>query len=50
MLSIFQVPNNLFEADGRVVDAAGQDWDETCGHTGRAETASLSAVRHPEAI
>ena len=22
-------PNKFFEADGRVVDASGQDWDET---------------------
>ncbi len=36
MLAIFQVPNKFFEADGRVVDAAGQDWDETWGHTGKA--------------
>jgi anti-sigma factor ChrR (cupin superfamily) len=35
MLAIFQVPNKFFEADGRVVDAAGQDWDETWGHTGK---------------
>jgi anti-sigma factor ChrR (cupin superfamily) len=35
MLAIFQVPNRFFEADGRVVDASGQDWDETWGHTGR---------------
>ena len=33
MLAIFQVPNKFFEADGRVVDAAGEDWDETWGHT-----------------
>ena len=33
MLAIFQVPNKFFEADGRVIDAAGQDWDETWGHT-----------------
>ncbi len=26
MLAIFQVPNKFFEADGRVVDAAGQRW------------------------
>lgn len=32
ILAIFQVPNKFFEADGRVVDAAGQDWDETWGH------------------
>jgi anti-sigma factor ChrR (cupin superfamily) len=33
MLAIFQVPNKFFEADGRVRDAAGQDWDEAWGHT-----------------
>jgi hypothetical protein len=33
MLAIFQVPNKFFEADGRVVDAAGQDWDAAWGHT-----------------
>jgi anti-sigma factor ChrR (cupin superfamily) len=33
ILAIFQVPNKFFEADGRVVDAAGQDWDQTWGHT-----------------
>jgi anti-sigma factor ChrR (cupin superfamily) len=33
MLAIFQVPNKFFEADGRVVDASGQDWDEAWGHT-----------------
>jgi anti-sigma factor ChrR (cupin superfamily) len=33
MLAIFQVPNKFFEADGRVVDAAGEDWDEIWGHT-----------------
>jgi len=35
MLAIFQVPNKFFEADGRVVDAAGEDWDQTWGHTGK---------------
>ena len=35
MLAIFQVPNKFFEADGRVIDAAGEDWDETWGHTGQ---------------
>ena len=34
--AIFQVPNKFFEADSRVVDAAGQDWDETWGHTGKS--------------
>jgi anti-sigma factor ChrR (cupin superfamily) len=36
ILAMFQVPNKFFEADGRVVDAAGQDWDETWGHTNKA--------------
>ena len=36
MLAIFQVPNKFFEADGRVIDAAGEDWDETWGHTKKA--------------
>ena len=35
MLAIFQVPNKFFEADGRVVDAAGEDWDAIWGHTGK---------------
>lgn len=34
ILAIFQVPNKFFETDGRVVDAAGQDWDDAWGHTG----------------
>ena len=33
ILAIFQVPNKFFEADGRIVDASGQDWDEAWGHT-----------------
>src|SRR6185369_5355225 len=36
MLAIFQVPNKFFEADGRVRDANGNDWDETWGHTRQA--------------
>ena len=45
MLAIFQVPNKFFEADGRVVDAAGQDWDETWGHTRKGwQKAELSAA------
>jgi anti-sigma factor ChrR (cupin superfamily) len=36
MLAIFQVPNKFFEADGRVIDAAGADWDEAWGHTRKA--------------
>ena len=36
MLAIFQVPNKFFEADGRVVDAAGHDWDQAHrGHTSK---------------
>ena len=33
ILAMVQVPNKFFEADGRVVDASGQDWDEAWGHT-----------------
>ncbi len=36
MLAIFQVPNKFFEADGRVRDANGNDWDEAWGHTRNA--------------
>ena len=31
MLTLFQVPDKFFEADGRVIDAAGEDWDEILG-------------------
>lgn len=27
-LAMFQIPNKFFEKDGRVVDAAGKDWDQ----------------------
>ncbi len=27
MIAIFQVPNKFFEANGRIVDMIGQDWD-----------------------
>ena len=37
MLAIFQVPNKFFEADGRVIDAAGEDWDEPGVTPERAE-------------
>ena len=30
-IAIFQIPNKFFEKDGRVVDAAGEEWDETWG-------------------
>ena len=36
MLAIFQVPNKFFEADGRVIDAAGEDWDAAWGHTSKS--------------
>jgi anti-sigma factor ChrR (cupin superfamily) len=32
MLAMFQVPNKFFEADGRVTDAAGADWDAAWAH------------------
>jgi len=30
-IAIFQIPNKFFEKDGRVVDAAGKDWNEAWG-------------------
>jgi anti-sigma factor ChrR (cupin superfamily) len=33
MLAIFQVPNKFYEADGRVLDANGNDWEAAWGHT-----------------
>jgi anti-sigma factor ChrR (cupin superfamily) len=30
-IAIFQIPNKFYEADGRVTDAAGKDWDELWG-------------------
>jgi anti-sigma factor ChrR (cupin superfamily) len=30
-IAMFQIPNKFFEKDGRVVDAAGNDWDATWG-------------------
>ena len=32
MLAIFQVPNKFFEADGRVTDSTGKDWQAAWGH------------------
>jgi hypothetical protein len=29
---VFQVPNKFFEADGRVTDISGADWDSIWGH------------------
>ena len=31
-IAIFQIPNKFFEADGRVTDAAGKDWDSVWGN------------------
>ncbi len=30
-IAMFQIPNKFFEKDGRVIDAAGQDWDQAWG-------------------
>src|SRR5512135_3026185 len=30
-IAMFQIPNKFFEKDGRVVDAAGKDWDQAWG-------------------
>ncbi len=30
-IAIFQIPNKFYEADGRVTDAAGKEWDEVWG-------------------
>jgi anti-sigma factor ChrR (cupin superfamily) len=32
MLAMFQVPNKFFEADGRVTDVSGNDWQSAWGH------------------
>jgi anti-sigma factor ChrR (cupin superfamily) len=31
MLGIFQIPNRFFQADGRIVDFLGNDWEKTWG-------------------
>jgi len=31
MLAFFQIPNKFFEADGRVTDMAGKDWEAMWG-------------------
>src|SRR5579885_2517677 len=31
-IAIFQLPNKFFEKDGRVTDAAGQDWQQAWSH------------------
>jgi anti-sigma factor ChrR (cupin superfamily) len=30
-IAIFQIPNKFFEADGRVTDATGKDWEQAWG-------------------
>ena len=32
MIAIFQVPNKFFEADGKVTDASGKEWDPAWAH------------------
>jgi anti-sigma factor ChrR (cupin superfamily) len=34
-LAMFVVPNKFFDADGRVTDANGDDWQTAWGHTGK---------------
>jgi anti-sigma factor ChrR (cupin superfamily) len=31
-IAMFQIPNKFFEADGRVTDASGKDWDPAWSH------------------
>jgi anti-sigma factor ChrR (cupin superfamily) len=31
-IAMFQIPNKFFEADGRVTDANGKDWDPAWSH------------------
>ena len=38
MLAIFQVPNKFFEADGRVTDISGADWDSVWGPCSRIKS------------
>ena len=35
-LGIFQMPNKFFQADGRVTDAVGNDWQKTWGGAAKA--------------
>ena len=35
-LAMFQMPNKFYEADGRVTDLAGKDWDSVWGHAEKA--------------
>jgi anti-sigma factor ChrR (cupin superfamily) len=34
-LGIFQMPNKFFQADGRVTDAVGNDWEKTWGEASK---------------
>ena len=36
VLGVFQIPNKFFQTDGRIVDAQGNDWAESWGHTQKA--------------
>ena len=40
MLATFTAPNKFFEADGKIVDFMGQDWESAWGHAVRRGTAS----------
>jgi anti-sigma factor ChrR (cupin superfamily) len=31
-IAMFQIPNKFFEADGKVTDASGKDWDPAWSH------------------
>jgi anti-sigma factor ChrR (cupin superfamily) len=31
-IAMFQIPNKFFEADGKVVDASGKEWDPAWSH------------------
>jgi len=33
---MFQVPNKFFQADGRVTDFLGNDWEKAWGRTSKA--------------
>ena len=42
MLGVFQMPNRFFEADGRVVDFLGNDWEQSWGKAmARSERAAF---------
>jgi anti-sigma factor ChrR (cupin superfamily) len=37
-LAMFQIPNKFFQADGRVTDFAGNDWEQGWGQAAKART------------